>query len=711
MNRPHDAQNSSGEPGKTKYPRVFQPISLGPVEVKNRVYMPPHGVPLEVPVPGFGPNGMPAAELAYYYAERAAGGAGLIFQSTLVAPFASWPGPPASSPILAEALPSFTRVAEMVHAEGAKIMAQIWYHPGLPHLWEQGGPQAPQLSPSATQSFGFPSTRYALSKDDLRYVIDAHREAARGLQRCGYDGVELHVSHGMLLENFLSPYFNQRQDEYGGSLANRARLVVEILEAVKEETQGKLAIGMRFTIDQMLPGGWGEDGGREILAHLANTGLMDFVDLDIAVEPEQHHLAIPSFFEAKLHNADRVARVRGAAGSVPVLCTPGRLTEIAEAEGLLERGVSDMVGVARGLIAEPELVNNALFGREHQSRKCIAANHCSPYNPGHGCALNPTVAKEERWGRRRNERAPRTMRVVVVGGGPAGLEAARVAAMRGHRVTLLERENELGGATVLLSRMPGREHIVNSREWWQRQLEEFGAEVRTGCDAGPDEILGYKPEAVIIATGSRYARDGASGFSPRAIPGSEHDFVLTPEDVLSGAAKPSGNIVVVDEEGRQAGPGVAEFLARAGAKVTLITSYPTVGPHLQAHAHYVIPRLRAAGVELSPATAAVEIGERQIRLSNLNSGAEWVRPVDAVVVATMRLPVDGLVPALKGRVDHVYQVGDALAPRSLMEATYEGHRFARLIGEDKMPVSVIEELFRPARGFRPAALVADPMTS
>jgi NADPH-dependent 2,4-dienoyl-CoA reductase/sulfur reductase-like enzyme len=303
------------------------------------------------------------------------------------------------------------------------------------------------------------------------------------------------------------------------------------------------------------------------------------------------------------------------------------------------------------------------------------------------------------------------MRVVVVGGGPAGLEAGRVAAMRGHAVTLLEREAELGGATVLFSRVPGRGHIVNSREWWRRQLERLGAEIRTGCDAATHDILGLHPEVVIVATGARFARDGASGFSPRPIPGSARDFVLTPEDVLGGGARPSGNVVVIDEEGRQAGVGVAEFLAATGASVSLVTSYPTPGAHLQSHAHYVMPRLREAGVRSSPGTAVVEIGDGQVTLSDHSSGARRVESVDAVVLATMRLPVDGLVDALRGSVEYIYQVGDALAPRTLIEATYEGHRFARIIGEPRMPKSVIEEVFRPAPGFRPAALIRDPDSS
>lgn len=701
--------NAQSEPGRAKYPNVFAPISLGPVDIHNRIYMPPHGVPLDVTVPGYGPNGMPAAELAYYYGERAQGGVGLIFHSTLVAPFAAWPGTPSSSPILPGALPSYAAVADKVHADGAKIMAQIWYHPGLTHLWEQGGPQAPQLSPSATQSFGMPSSRYQLRKEDLHYIVDAHRDAARNLMDCGYDGVELHVSHGMLLETFLSPYFNKRTDEYGGSLANRARLVIEVLEAIKNVTQGRLAVGMRFTIDQMLPGGWNEDGGREVLNHLAQTGLMDFIDLDIAVEPEQHHLAIPPFFEEKLHNAARVARVRDACGNVPVLATPGRLNEVAEAEDLLARGVADVIGVARGVIAEPQLVNNALYGRESESRHCVSANWCSPYTPGHGCALNPTVAKEERWGVRQNGKAPRSMRVVVIGGGPAGMESARVAAMRGHTVTLLESKPHLGGAVVQVAQMPGREHYAKAGGWWANQLDKLGVEVRTGVNADVAGVLALQPDVVMVATGSLYARDGASGFSTLTIPGWDQPFVLTPDEVLSGEKEANGQVLIIDEEGRNAGPGTAEFLAAKGCKVTLVSSYGSTAPHMGPTTHYVLPRLRKAGVVMNPGTRAVEIGDHQVTLESLATGERRVVPVDTVIMSTMRRQVDSLADALRGKVPYVYLVGDALAPRSLMEATYEGHKFARLIGEADMPETVIDELFKIAPGFRAAATLTAPV--
>ncbi len=361
-----------------------------------------------------------------------------------------------------------------------------------------------------------------------------------------------------------------------------------------------------------------------------------------------------------------------------------------------------MIGVARGVIAEPQLVNNALYGRESESRTCIAANHCSPYNPGHGCALNPTVAKEERWGVRQNAKAPRSMRVVVVGGGPSGMEAARVAAMRGHTVTLIERRARLGGALALVARMPGREHMHRAGDWWAHQLDRLGVEVRTATDADAETILALAPDAVMVATGALYAREGMSGFSAQPIPGWDQPFVLTPDEVLSGARTASGQLLIIDEEGRNAGVGTAEFLAAHGCRVTIVSSYDSAAPHMGTARHYIGLRLREAGVLLSLGTRVLAIGDCEVKLELLATGEQRTVPVDGVIMSTMRRQVDGLIDMLTGKVAYIYQIGDALAPRSLIEATYEGHKFARLLGEDVMPKTVIDELFRIAPGFRPA---------
>jgi 2,4-dienoyl-CoA reductase-like NADH-dependent reductase (Old Yellow Enzyme family)/thioredoxin reductase len=691
--------------GADRYPHVFQPLSLGPVEVANRIYMSPHGVPFEAPVPGHETHHLPAAEHAHYFAERAAAGVGLIFHSTHVGPFAMQPQL-AASPGLPESVPSYRKLADMIHEHGSKIMAELWYVPWQYHRWEALGPDAPQLAPSAVQNFSLPYTRYAMRKHDIVSVLEQHATAVSHLRQAGYDGIELHVSHGAILEYFLSPYHNHRTDEYGGTLENRARFLREALEVARKQMGDEMALGIRITADQLLPGGNGEEQTAAALSHLEATGLLDFVDIDISVEPEQHYLMTTSFFMEKLHNAERVARVGAALKSLPVLATPGRVTQLGEAEQLIADGKMQMVGVVRALIADPNLVHNAQDGREEQTRPCIAINHCTGNPTGmpvFGCAVNPTAGREERWGDRTFTRATKSMRVVVVGGGPAGLEAARTAARRGHTVTLFERSEELGGGVALWARIPGREHLTSITTWWADQARQEGVVLHTGFAADVDTVLHEKPDVVIVATGSVYSRTGESGFSPRPLPGFEHQMVRGPEEVIRGEVVLTGRVVILDDEGYHTTVGTAEIAAHSAADVHLVTRYPAIGHAIGRDSRFVVSRLRSLGVTLRPNTAIEEIGDSAVRLVQLDSNQqETLENVDSVVLATMRKPVDALADALEGRVDYVYLVGDALAPRSLKEATYEGHRFARVIGEADMPRRVTDEIFRPLNTLRPA---------
>jgi 2,4-dienoyl-CoA reductase-like NADH-dependent reductase (Old Yellow Enzyme family) len=687
-----------------RYPHVFSPVKLGPVEVANRIYMAPHGIGLDTPSPDYGIKNVPAAEHAFYFAERAAGGTALIFHSMVMGPFATQPRLQAN-PGTKEAIPSYRRVADLVHEHDARIMAEIWYVPWQPHSWDALGPEAPALSPSANQQYGDGGTRYALRKRDLKLVVDAHATAVSNLREAGYDGVELHVSHGALLEHFLSERYNRRTDEYGGPLENRARLLREALEAARGAAGDAMAVGIRLTADQMLPWGWDTDGAREILEHLAPTGLLDFVDIDISVEPEQVELLSTSFFIPKLHNLERVEAVAPAAGDVPVLATPGRVTTIADAERLLAGGSVAMVGIVRGLIAEPELVKNAREGNESRSRVCIAANHCAGGVLGFGCAVNPAAAREERWGLGTIAAAPKSMKVTVVGGGPGGLEAARVAALRGHPVTLLEARPDLGGALGLWARLPGRESLQTLPAWYAARLAELGVDVRTGVAADEQTVLATEPEVVFVATGGAYDRSGESGYAPRPIAGWERELVVAPEAVLTGERELSGRVLVLDDEGYHCALGIAELAAGSGCEVELVTRHASAGARLTRDASQVLGRLRAAGVRITTGTFVDEIGEGSVTLRDLTTKQQRTVAVDAAVIATMRKPVDALADALDGKVAYVYPVGDALAPRTLREATYEGHRFARLVGEDDMPATVIEELFRPFGHMRPAAHV------
>jgi NADPH-dependent 2,4-dienoyl-CoA reductase/sulfur reductase-like enzyme len=399
-----------------------------------------------------------------------------------------------------------------------------------------------------------------------------------------------------------------------------------------------------------------------------------------------------------------VANLSPSAKPMVVIAVPGQVTRLADAERLLAEGAMDMVGAVRGLIAEPRLVTLAVDGLEATSRPCINVNQCFEMNLGFGCAVNPVAGHEERWGARHGGPAPRAMRVTVVGGGPCGLEAASVAAARGHHVTLFEQRSDVGGGLALWASIPGRERVGDAVGWWRARVAELPIELRLQTPADVAGVLATEPDVVILASGSRYSREGLSGFRPAPIPGFEHAIVCTPEVVLEDGMRSTGRVVILDDEGLQAAVGVAEILAAGGAEVQLVSrGAPGARVHFAEHS-FVMARLRAAGVTLLGGTYVAEIAERSVTLVDLLSQAQRVvGDVDAVVLATARQPVDDLAGVLEGRVPYVYLLGDALAPRRLRDATYEGHRFARLIGEDAMPATVMEQVFQPFEDLRPAA--------
>jgi pyruvate/2-oxoglutarate dehydrogenase complex dihydrolipoamide dehydrogenase (E3) component len=502
----------------------------------------------------------------------------------------------------------------------------------------------------------------------------------------------------MLVEAFLSPYFNRRMDRYGGSLENRMRFLIECLEASREGAGPGLAVGMRYNADEMMPGGLTQDDTREILARVVSMGLLDFVDIDIALEPNQFPLGMPTYLIPKHLYGSFVAGIRDAAGDVPVLSVIARVTSLAEAETFIADGLVDMVGTARGLMAEPNLVQHAAEGREEDSRTCTHCNICMSYNARGtwGCAINPETGREKSWSTYPHAAHPGT--VVVAGGGPAGLEAARVAALRGHRVRLLEKGSQLGGQLRLWAKLPGREIFETTPAWYERQLEKLGVSVRRGVEATVDTILAENPNAVIVATGSRYLRTGESGFMEHAIPGWDRDWVFTPEQIIEGGARPTGKVLILDEEGINTAAGVAEILAGGGAQVTMITRWLQPLQHMIGTLEFALelPRLKNLGVNLMPMTFIKELGSHTATIFDVFTNEETVvEDVAAVVMATGRRADlrPAFLEALEGKVEQLFSVGDAMAPRGLTEAIHEGHRYARLIGEDGAPRNFTELYF------------------
>jgi pyruvate/2-oxoglutarate dehydrogenase complex dihydrolipoamide dehydrogenase (E3) component len=374
---------------------------------------------------------------------------------------------------------------------------------------------------------------------------------------------------------------------------------------------------------------------------------------------------------------------------------------MADAEAAIAAGVCDVVGAARQLIAEPEFVKNARAGREERNRTCIACNWCTAAmgDGAQGCVINPASYRERLWGAHSFVPAARPSKVVIVGGGPGGLEAARVGALKGHDVVLFESRNRLGGALALWADLPGREISRNAISWWESELARLHVDVRCGTEASTEMVLAEDPDAVIVATGARYSVGGRSITFDADIPGHDRAFVYRPEEILLGGARPSGKILLLDGEGLHASTGIAEMLASGGGEVTYVTAgLSPLSPRLvdSFEAHFIIKRLKSSGVRFAPTTWIRSIGEHAVTLYDVHTEEERsIEGVDAVILSTGRVPQSALATELEGRVTQLFTIGDALAARPLAAATYEGQKFARYIGEAGAPATICETFFRP----------------
>ncbi|MBU6269328.1 MAG: FAD-dependent oxidoreductase [Sphingomonadales bacterium] len=675
-----------------KYPNLFTPLQLGPVTVPTRFFFAPHGSSLTV-------GSKPSDELVAYSAARVRdGGCGMVVIPVALHERARTRQP---SPNLAENVGAFRAYADAIHAAGGVAFAQPLYHWLGSGFWQVFGAQTPSLSPSVRQ-FAIAersgSTR-AMSEAEILGMIACMERGAANLAAAGFDGVMLHGSHASMVEQFLSPYYNERDDRWGGSLENRMRFMVEMLSAARRGSGGRMAIGMRLNCDEQIAGGYDTATAREVVSRLCAEGLIDYIDLDVGMEPQQFHHGMPHNFIAHQFYRPAVEAVRGAA-TVPVLSVLGSITDLAEVEAAIADGVIDMGGAARQLIAEPDFVQNARNGREDRSRTCIRCNWCTAAGSEgvQGCTINPASYRERTWGTETLTTAAEAKRVVVIGGGPGGLEAARVAALRGHKVVLLEAREALGGALALWAKLPGRGNYGTAIGWWQRELAQLHVDVRLGGVATAEAVLVLQPDAVIVATGAVYSPGGRSITMDADIPGSALPHVLRPEDVLVGGARPGGRVLLADGEGLHASTGLAELLAAGGAEVVYATARftPVSGRLVDAfEARQVVQRLKQAGVRFAPTTWVRGIEPGAAVLYDVHTGEERREGFDAVVLVTGRVPQDGLARELAGRVAQVFTIGDALSARTLAAATFEGHKFARLVGEAGAPADFAEAFFRP----------------
>jgi len=512
----------------------------------------------------------------------------------------------------------------------------------------------------------------AMSTDDIAMVVAAFEHNARNARIAGYDGVELHASHSYLAEQFYSPFYNKRTDAYGGSLENRLRFTFEVLEAMRRGIGDDRAVGLRLMCDEMLPGGLGTDEMCEVASLIEASGLADFFDLDIGTYHSMDVMIAP--YQLPDHwEMEAITKVRNAISATPVFGCPGRFHDPAKAEALVSAGTIDMVGGTRGFFAEPEIGRKAREGRAHEIRPCIGLQGCSG---GGGCVMNPTNGVEITFGVTKLTPTTAPKRVVVVGGGPAGLEMARVAAMRGHDVVVMEAAGRLGGALHLMKVIPGREQVADAADWWAGRLDDLGVKVHLGTTATAELVLGERPDVVVIATGAAFDPTGATGFVTDPIPGWDRDFVYAPEVVLTTDLAPQGTVLVLEEEVHAS--YLAEVLATRGADVELLSRHPMVGQGLVGNQRpHQLRRFAALGVTLTPNSWLREIGDHTATVYDVLTGdTRVVTEVAAVVPVTRRTSRNHLVAALTGTVPALHVIGDASHPRRMSDATRDGHRLA-----------------------------------
>jgi hypothetical protein len=522
-----------------------------------------------------------------------------------------------------------------------------------------------------------------MDERDITEVQEGFVRAAKNARDAGYDGVELHAGTSYLIFQFLSPFYNKRTDRYGGSLDNRMRFLLQTVDRVRKAIGNDMALGLRFISAELAPGGLPLEEGIEMAQRIESHGNVDFLDVEGVLTYHATPLTLTMYSQPHF-NLDYIAPVKAATKKLSVLGNVLRLVDPQMAERFLAGGKMDMVGGARLFIADPHWGRKAQEGRSEEILSCIACNQfCfGNLNAGLpvGCVINPQTGREREWGEGNLVKAERGKRVLVVGGGPAGLEAARIAALRGHDVVLYEKEKRLGGQLDLAARLPGREVMATTIRWLERQLQKLGVSVVLGKEANPETVREESAEAVVVATGARYARTGLSGFVSAPVEGWDEGRVFIPEEVIDNKAEVGDRVLLYDDEGFVTALGLAELLLQRGASVRIVTRYPFVGPNLifNFQLHPMLARL-GDQVVITPNAIVKSLRKgRAVVRHLLTFEEEGIEPVDSLVVVTSKESLQGAWrPLVEAR--SVYAVGDCVSPAGLGEAVYDGHRVGRLL--------------------------------
>ena len=666
LHRLDDMSSESTTP--SRFPNLLSPIQVGPRRLRCRVLVTAHEIRL-------GDGHVPGPRYAAYHRARARGGAGLqITGCTAIHHTGGLGSGGALANVDDSIIDGYRVLSGAVHEEGGVILAQLGHSAATTHATEPG---APVWAPSAVtgELMRRGQRAHAMSVGEIAEIVDAFGAAAERCRKGGMDGVEILAAFGFLVAAFLSPTANRRTDAYGGSLEHRMRFCREVVCAVRDAVGPDGIVGLRIPGDELVEGGLEIEEMKAVARAIESDGNVDYLNVIAGTNMDrllraEHWPPTPARHGLFVHLAAGIRR----AVELPVF-TVGRITDPVQAERILANGEADMVGMTRAHVADPDLIAKLREGRPDDIRPCVGANVCirnGLEGRSIGCIHSPQTGRELTWGDPVS--AETSLDVAVVGGGPAGLEAARVAALRGHRVTLHERSEHLGGQLRTWTRLASKRELRRIVEWQQRQLERLQVRIRLGHRVASAASLDG-PEVVVLAAGALPGPVSVDGAAEHGV------SVCTAHDVLDSDPVSAAPSLVWDRAGGGAAVSAAEHLAEAGCRVVLVTPSMAVADDVDLTNRVPLHRrLYERSVEMRPDSDVVRVGAEGVVVTNVYTGRESTIPgIEQVVVCNAAEACDELAEVLRDEGLRVLMAGDSVSPRGVDVAMAEGALAAREI--------------------------------
>ena len=636
--------------------KLFSPYRIGTMELKNRIVMGPMGTNLS------NPDGSIAQEEVAYYEARARGGAGMIITEMIVFDERGKYQPRIPMLLNDEHIQGWRSVADAIHAHGTKICIQLG-HAGretFPDFINGLQPVAPSAVPPPTGIIP-----RELTVEEIQDLVNKYAQAAGRAVEAGIDAIQIHGAHCYLMANFMSPITNKRSDEYGGGIEGRLRFALEVVRAIRNRVGSEFPLLFRIAAEEMTPGGRSLEETKVMCRLLVDAGI-DAIEVSRGSLAALRWVVSPMGTPLAL-NLEYASEIKKVV-DVPVL-TVDRINDPIVAEHVLETQNADLVVMARALLVDPDWPKKVFMGRYEDIVPCIACNQClfivmggSPLE----CTMNPAVGREDAF---QIVPASDSKRVMIIGGGPAGLEAARIASLRGHQVVLYEMEDRLGGQLNIASVPPTKQELTKAIRYLSIQAEKSGVQLEMGKPVTPDIIARIKPDAVIVATGAEPVKPD--------IPGIDNPKVITAHDVLSSKIAVGQKILVVG--GGMAGAETTDYLTNLPADITLLEMTGEIASDMVLwQREFLLERLKTAGIRIMTSAVVKEFLDDGVVFLR-NDKEERIVGFDNIVLAMGNRAANGLYQDLKEQVKELYIIGDASSPRNALDAIREGAECARNI--------------------------------